>query len=89
MTPNAIPPLPEDAPNILEMQNISKSFGPVTALVDVSLKLRRGEVLALVGDNGAGKSTLSKILSGAVVPDAGTIEIDGRHYVVFARPFCN
>ena len=78
MTPNAIPPLSKDAPVILEMQNISKSFGPVTALVDVSLKLRKGEVLALVGDNGAGKSTLIKTMSGFHTPDGGRMFFDGK-----------
>ena len=51
----------------------------------MSLALKPGEVLGLVGDNGAGKSTLSKVLSGAVIPDAGSIEIDGKP-VVFASP---
>ncbi len=50
----------------------------MTALVDVSVKLRKGEVLALVGDNGAGKSTLIKILSGFHQPDGGTIRCDGE-----------
>ena len=51
----------------------------------MSLTLKPGEVLGLVGDNGAGKSTLSKVLSGAVIPDGGSIEIDGKP-VVFASP---
>ncbi len=56
---------------VLEMRNVSKSFGPVKALTDVSLTARAGEVHALMGENGAGKSTLMKILSGAHAPDAG------------------
>jgi simple sugar transport system ATP-binding protein len=83
--PQAIPPLGADAPVILEMSHISKSFGAVTALVDVSIRLRRGEVLALVGDNGAGKSTLIKILSGFHQPDTGTITSNGKP-VRFASP---
>ena len=68
----------ETDPPILEMSHIAKRFGAVTALVDVSIRLRRGEVLALVGDNGAGKSTLIKILSGFHQPDGGTILMDGQ-----------
>jgi simple sugar transport system ATP-binding protein len=67
------------------MRHISKTFGAVTALVDASIKLRRGEVLALVGDNGAGKSTLIKILSGFHQLDAGTIILNGKE-VRFASP---
>jgi simple sugar transport system ATP-binding protein len=67
------------------MRGISKSFGAVTALVNVSIRLRQGEVLALVGDNGAGKSTLIKILSGFHQPDAGTIVLRGNE-VRFASP---
>jgi simple sugar transport system ATP-binding protein len=74
----AIPPLDPNAPVVLEMSHISKSFGAVTALVDVSVRLRKGEVLALVGDNGAGKSTLIKILSGYHQPDGGSIVSKGR-----------
>ncbi len=85
MNNQTIPPLATDAPVVLEMSNISKSFGAVTALVDVSIKLRQGEVLALVGDNGAGKSTLIKILSGFHQPDAGTIVSQGKE-VRFASP---
>jgi simple sugar transport system ATP-binding protein len=73
-----IPGVSPTAPVILEMNHISKSFGAVTALVDVSIKLRKGEVLALVGDNGAGKSTLIKILSGFHHPDSGTIFYQGK-----------
>jgi len=78
MTGQTLPPLPADAPVILEMQHISKSFGPVTALVDVSLRLRKGEVLALVGDNGAGKSTLIKTMSGFHTPDGGQMFFHGK-----------
>lgn len=63
---------------VLEARSISKSFGAVQALQDVSLSLRRGEVLGVVGDNGAGKSTLIKCLSGVLAPDSGTILIDGK-----------
>ncbi len=64
--------------NILKLTKINKAFPGVKALTDVDLTLRKGEVLALVGENGAGKSTLMKILSGAYKRDSGTIEYDGR-----------
>ena len=60
---------------VLRMEHIFKSFPGVKALDDVSLRLDKGEVLALVGENGAGKSTLMKILSGAYVADSGEIYI--------------
>ena len=63
---------------ILEMRNISKTFGPVRALRDVSLTVYRGELHALMGENGAGKSTLIRIMSGAHQPNAGTLTVDGR-----------
>ncbi len=69
----------------VRMRGISKRYGTIQTLDDVSLDLAPGEVLGLVGDNGAGKSTLSKVLSGAVVPDGGTVEIDGTS-VSFASP---
>jgi simple sugar transport system ATP-binding protein len=78
MNPEDIAPIGPDAPVILEMRHISKSFGAVTALVDASIRLHRGEVLALVGDNGAGKSTLIKILSGFHQPDGGAIVLNGK-----------
>jgi ABC-type sugar transport system ATPase subunit len=64
---------------LLEIKNISKSFGATKALTDVSLLLNAGEILAIVGENGAGKSTLMKILSGVVKGDTGDIFIEGNH----------
>src|SRR5580704_15995841 len=63
---------------LLELTNISKAFGPVQALKDVTLSIYRGVVAALVGDNGAGKSTLIKIISGAHRPDTGSIAMNGE-----------
>ena len=68
----------EDSPVILQAEHVSKRFGAVTALVDVSMQLHRGEVLGLVGDNGAGKSTLIKILCGFHQPDSGTLYYQGQ-----------
>jgi len=62
----------------LEMKNIYKSFGGIHALIDVSLELRHGELLGLVGDNAAGKSTLMKILTGAYQANRGRIFFEGR-----------
>lgn len=64
---------------VLRMQGITKAFPGVVALREVPFDLHRGEVHGLVGENGAGKSTLMKILGGAYLPDAGSIEIAGRH----------
>jgi simple sugar transport system ATP-binding protein len=69
----------------VRMQGVRKSFGTIDALRGVDLELWPGEALGLVGDNAAGKSTLTKILAGALTPDAGTIELDGRG-VRFASP---
>ncbi len=69
-------------PLVLEMRGITKRFPGVVALQDVSLDLRPGEVLALMGENGAGKSTLMKILGGAIRPDEGTVLVRG-YPVVF------
>jgi fructose transport system ATP-binding protein len=64
-------------PPVLEARGLVKAYGHVTALNGADFELRAGEVLAVVGDNGAGKSTLIKVLSGAVVPDAGELLMDG------------
>lgn len=63
---------------LLQMRQISKRFGPVQALSDVSLTVLAGEVHALLGENGAGKSTLLKILFGSYVPDGGQLEWRGQ-----------
>jgi simple sugar transport system ATP-binding protein len=65
-------------PPLVEMHNISKTFGAVRALSRVHLTVAPGEVLGLVGDNAAGKSTLMKILAGAHQPDSGQILVNGR-----------
>jgi simple sugar transport system ATP-binding protein len=76
----------EDAePAVMSALGISKQFGHVTALTDVSLEVAPAEVLALMGDNGAGKSTLVKILSGALAPDRGELRVRGRR-VQFSTP---
>jgi ABC-type sugar transport system ATPase subunit len=63
---------------LLRAEHVNKNFGAVVALDRVTLHLPKGEITGLVGDNGAGKSTLIKIISGALTPDAGSIEFDGR-----------
>jgi rhamnose transport system ATP-binding protein len=64
--------------NFLEIENISKTFGPTRAVVNVSFGLNPGEVLALIGENGAGKSTVVKMLTGIYKPDSGSIRVDGK-----------
>ena len=63
--------------NLIELRSITKSFGMVRALDDVSLLVNTGEVVGLIGDNGAGKSTLIKILAGVYAPDGGDILVRG------------
>jgi len=70
---------------VLQAKGLVKTFGRVVGLSDVDLTLHPGEVLAVIGDNGAGKSTLIKCLSGALVPDQGSILVDGTP-VHFKRP---
>lgn len=67
---------------LVEMRGISKAFGGVHAVEDVSIDLRPGEVMGLLGHNGAGKSTLIKILSGALIADRGEIWVDGARAVI-------
>jgi simple sugar transport system ATP-binding protein len=72
----------QDAPDartpLLELRNVSKSFGPVFAVRNVNLRVYPGEIVALVGDNGAGKSTLIKLVSGVHAPDGGEIYVKGQ-----------
>lgn len=74
-----------DATPVLELRNVDKSFGPIDVLHEISLKVRAGEVLCLLGDNGAGKSTLIKTLAGVHKPTRGEILMDGAE-VIFSGP---
>ena len=72
---------PKAAPDdVLRVEHVTKRFGAVVALRDVSLHLRKGEVLGLLGDNGAGKSTLMKIICGFEKPDEGSLFLRGDPY---------
>ncbi|HET7050554.1 MAG TPA: ATP-binding cassette domain-containing protein [Solirubrobacteraceae bacterium] len=66
--------------DVLRVEHVAKSFGPISALRDINLHLRKGEVLGLLGDNGAGKSTLIKILCGFHKADSGTMWLKGEPY---------
>jgi simple sugar transport system ATP-binding protein len=66
--------------DVMRVQNVAKRFGATTALRDINLHLRKGEVLGLLGDNGAGKSTLIKILAGFQAPDTGSLWVKGEDY---------
>ena len=65
---------------VLELEHIRKEYPGVVALKDVTLQLRKGEVLGLIGENGAGKSTLIKCCSGAVIPTSGKIKVNGKEF---------
>ena len=67
---------------VLEAKSVSKFFGTITALDDVNLQLKKGEVLGVVGDNGAGKSTLMKVLSGLYKPSEGSLYFDSKKIVL-------
>lgn len=70
---------------LLEISNVSKHFGAIQAVSDVSLSLEAGQVVGLMGDNGAGKSTLVKMIAGNHRPSQGTISLDGNE-IVLHRP---
>src|SRR3954471_6341797 len=74
-----------EAPHLLAAEEISKYYGNVVALRDVSLHVDAGEVTCILGDNGAGKSSLIKILSGVHTQDAGRLLVEGEE-VSFASP---
>ena len=71
--------------SLLELKSISKHFGAIQALADVSLTLQAGEVVGLMGDNGAGKSTLVRIIAGNFSPSGGAMTMQGRP-IAFHRP---
>ena len=66
---------------LVQFNNISKFFGKVIALKDVTMKLRKGEIMCLLGDNGAGKSTLFNIAIGAETANGGNIFINGKSII--------
>jgi simple sugar transport system ATP-binding protein len=71
--------------NLLELHNISKSFGALTALRNLSFHISEGEVVGLLGDNGAGKSTTVNLISGIHKPTAGYLSVDGRKTLFTCR----
>ena len=68
--------------SVLELKNISKHFGAIQAVNDVSLSFEAGEVVGLMGDNGAGKSTLVKMIAGNFRPSHGSMQMDGKELVL-------
>ena len=75
---DSLPTPPSERTSVLELRDVSKSFGPVQALRSASLRVQAGSIHALVGENGAGKSTLVKIVAGVHRRDAGVFELDGE-----------
>jgi ABC-type branched-subunit amino acid transport system ATPase component len=68
----------DDAPAVLEVRGLTKSFGGITAVQDVSFDVRQGEILGLIGPNGAGKTTIVDLISGLLGADSGTVQLLGR-----------
>ena len=79
-TEQIVAPAGSSDDDVLRVEHVGKRFGPTVALQDISLHLRKGEVLGLLGDNGAGKSTLIKILAGFQKPDTGSLWLKGEPY---------
>ena len=67
---------------LLQLKNIYKNFGNVKVLKDVNIKIKKGEVVALIGDNGAGKSTLIKVITGVHRPTSGQVSFKGEEVVI-------
>jgi ABC-type sugar transport system ATPase subunit len=89
IAPDQTPTTPRSAPAptadsrrhpLLMLENVSKNYGPVEALIDVSFELDQGEVVGLVGDNGAGKSTLVKCVAGVIKPSVGAVHVSGTRH---------
>ena len=72
---------------MLEVKNLSVSYGAIEALKDVSLNVKKGSILAILGANGAGKSTLLKTISGLVKPKSGAITLEGERNIVGMYPY--
>ena len=70
---------------MIEVKDVTKSYGPIEALAGVSLDIHQGEIVGLLGPNGAGKTTLMKILTGYLQPDGGTVTIDGLDVLTHTR----
>lgn len=68
--------------DVLNVEHLFKRYGTIDAVRDANLTVKKGEVMALVGDNGAGKSTLIKMISGAVAPSSGTIKLNGQEVMI-------
>ena len=66
-----------DQNNLFELRTVTKTYGATTALREVSIEIRPGEIIGLVGANGAGKSTLTRVLSGVTLPNAGELLCNG------------
>jgi branched-chain amino acid transport system permease protein len=84
--PSAVPraaPRP-DAPVLLDVQDLSKSFGGLKAVQDVTFTVRQGEILGIIGPNGAGKTTLFNLLNGIIRPDKGSVSFEGQS--IFGLP---
>lgn len=68
-----------ERPVVLEVKNIAKRFGGITALTDFNLTVRQGDIHCLIGPNGAGKTTVLKIIMGLYPPSAGRVELNGHN----------
>ncbi len=76
--------MPDPDADFLQIQDISKSYGVVKALANVSVNIRRGEIHTIMGENGAGKSTLMKILGGETAPDSGSVQLAGQRIKTYS-----